>query len=75
MTTFEQDLLDAMGCLIEAIDRQTEAFRVATDSQLLTAKKLHAQTERQFRFYSGMAATVAAQKPDEEEAHSEHPMD
>ena len=72
MTTFEQDLLGLMFRLIDAIDRQTEAFRVATDSQLLTAKKLHAQTERQFRFYSGMA-TVAAQKPDEE-AHSE-PMD
>ena len=75
MTTFEQDLLGLMFRLIDAIDRQTEAFQVATDSQLMTAKKLHAQTERQFRFYSGMSATVAAQTPDEEEAHSEHPMD
>ena len=40
MTAFEQQLLELMGRQIEAIDRQTDAFRVATD--------------RQFKFYAGL---------------------
>lgn len=83
MTTFERDLLEVMGGLTFAIDRQTEAFRVATDSQrdaveaaaaarTLADRKIHAQVERQFRYYSGL---LTAPKPDEEEPHSEHPMD
>ena len=58
MTAFEQQLLEVMGGLIDAIDRQTEAFRVATDAQLLTAKKNFEQTEQQFRFYSGIVVPL-----------------
>jgi len=58
LTAFEQQLLELMDRLIDAIDRQTEAFRVATDAQLLTVKKNFEQTDQQFRFYSGIVVPL-----------------
>lgn len=72
---FEQQLLELMDRLIDAIDRQTEASMQATDAQRdaidRQTETFRVATDRQFKFYADLH--TAAQKT-EGEAHSE-PMD